>query len=151
MTRVESTFSAGQHSLEVGIGIAERHGNGVIGKDQAEGWMSYWQPADRDLGNIACAIVLPGKIEEFATERATLPTLTQKDLETPGNEGLPPVANLLAVTRAETGAPLLYYFGAGWSESGDFPSETDWESYVRQFVARLHVPLKITVKQTVKQ
>jgi hypothetical protein len=111
--------------------------------------MSYWQPADRDRGNIACAIVLPGKIEEFATEHATLPTLTQKDLETPGNEGLPPVANLLAVTRAETGAPLLYYFGAGWSESGDFPSETDWKSYVRQFVARLHVPL--TVKQTVKQ
>ena len=39
--------------------------------------MSYWQPADRDRGNIGCAIVIPGTIEEFATEAATLPKLTQ--------------------------------------------------------------------------
>ena len=108
--------------------------------------MSYWQPADRDRGNIACAVVLPEKIEEFATERATLPKLTQKDLETPGNEGLPPVANLLVIAPAQPGKPFQYYFGAGWSKSGDFPSETDWESYVRRFAARLHAPLKITVK-----
>jgi rhamnogalacturonyl hydrolase YesR len=147
MTRVESTFSAGQHSLEVGIGIAERPGSGVIGRSQGEGWMSYWQPADRDRGNIACAIVLPDKIEEFATERATLPQLTQAELATPGNEGFPPVANLLAIAPTQPAKPFQYYFGAGWSKSGDFPLETDWESYVRQFVARLHAPLKITVKQ----
>ena len=108
--------------------------------------MSYWQPADRDRGNIGCAIVLPDKIEEFATERATLPKLTQTDLETPSNEGLPPVANLLAITPAEAGTPFLYYFGAGWSKSNDFPSETDWKNYVRQFVVRFHAPLKITLK-----
>jgi rhamnogalacturonyl hydrolase YesR len=146
MTRVESMFSASHHPLKVGIGIAERPGDGMISKNQGEGSMSYWQPADRDRGTIGCAIVLPDKIEEFATERATLSTLTQTDLETPSNEGLPPVANLLAITPAEADTPFLYYFGAGWSKSNDFPSETDWENYVRQFVARFHAPLKITVK-----
>ena len=150
MTRVESMF-AGSHRprLEVGIGIARRPGNGAIAKNQEEGWMSYWQPADRDRGNIGCAIVLPDKIEEFVTESATLPKLTQTDLVTPSDEGLPPVANLLAVTHAETGKPFLYYLGAGWSKSGDFAAETDWENYVRQFAARLHAPLEVNLKNKV--
>jgi unsaturated rhamnogalacturonyl hydrolase len=84
--------------------------------------------------------------EEFATETATLPKLTQKELVTPSDEGLPPVANLLTITPAEAGKPFLYYLGAGWSKSGDFATETDWEDYVRQFVARLHAPLQVNLK-----
>ena len=146
MTRVESMFvSAGSHRsrFEVGIGIAQRPGSGTIAQNQEEGWMSYWQPADRDRGNIGCAIVLPDKIEKFATESATLPKLTQTEIVTPSNEGLPPIANLLAVTPAESGKPFLYYLGAGWSKSDDFTVGTDWENYVRQFVARLHAPLEV--------
>jgi hypothetical protein len=90
--------------------------------------------------------VLPDEIERFATESATLPKLTQTELVTPSNEGLPPVANLLAFTSAEAGKPFLYYLGAGWSKSGDFAAETDWENYVRQFVARLHAPLEVKLK-----
>jgi unsaturated rhamnogalacturonyl hydrolase len=147
MTRVESMF-AGSHrtKFEVGIGIAQRPGNGAAAQNQEEGWMSYWQPADRDRGNIGCAIVLPDKIEKFATESATLPKLTQTEIVTPSNEGLPPIANLLAVTPAEAGKPFLYYLGAGWSKSGDFAAETDWGNYVRQFVARLHAPLEVKLK-----
>jgi rhamnogalacturonyl hydrolase YesR len=150
MTRVESMF-AGSHrpSFEVAIGVAQRPGNGAVAKSQEDGWMSYWQPADRDRGNIGCAIVLPGKIEEFATENATLPKLTQTEVATPSNEGLPPVANLLAVTRAEAGKPFLYYLGAGWSKGGDFAAETDWENYVRQFAAGLHEPLRVKIKNKV--
>jgi unsaturated rhamnogalacturonyl hydrolase len=148
MTRAESMFAGGHHPrLEIGIGIAQRPGNGVIAKNQEEGWMSYWQPADRDRGNIGCAIVLPDKIEEFTTESATLPKLTRANLATPSDEGLPPVANLLAIAPAEAGKGFAYYFGAGWSKSGDFPEETDWENYVRQFVARLHAPLKVTLNK----
>jgi rhamnogalacturonyl hydrolase YesR len=148
MTRVESTFAGSRRPrFQVGIGVAQRPGEGVIAKNQEEGWMTYWQPPDRDRGNIGCAIVLPDKIDGFVTESATLPKLTQTDFITPSDEGLPPVSNLLAITPAETGKPLLYYLGAGWSKSGDFPAETDWEDYVRQFVARLHAPLKVTPPQ----
>ena len=147
MTRAESMFAGDQlPRFEIAIGIAQRPGDGVIARNQEEGWMSYWQPADRDRGNIGCAIVLPNKIEEFATESATLPKLTQADLTTPSDEGLPPVANLLAIAPAQAGKPFLYYLGAGWSKSGDFPEETDWENYVRQFVARLRTPLKVTLE-----
>jgi unsaturated rhamnogalacturonyl hydrolase len=147
MTRVESIF-AGSHRprFEVAIGIARRPGDGAIAQNQEAGWMTYWQPADRDRGNIACAVVLPDKIEKFATESATLPELTQTELVTPSDEGLPPVANLLAVTSAEAGKPFLYYLGAGWSKSGDFSAKMDWENYVQQFVARIHAPLKVELK-----
>jgi unsaturated rhamnogalacturonyl hydrolase len=147
MTRVESIFVGLHPQVEIGIGIAQRPGDGVIAKNQEEGWMSYWQPADRDRGNIGCAIVLPGKIDEFAAESATLPKPTQAELTTPGNEGLPPVSNLLAIAPVEAGKPFLYYLGAGWSKSGDFPGGTDWENYVRQFVARLRAPLEIRVEK----
>ncbi len=148
MTRAESTFVGGGHArFEIGVGLAQRPGNGVIARNQEEGWMSYWQPADRDRGNIGCAIVLPDKIEEFATESATLSKTTQADITTPSDEGLPPVANLLAIARAEANKPFLYYLGAGWSKSGDFPEETDWGNYVRQFVARLRAPLKVTFEK----
>jgi len=147
MTRVESIFAGSDRPrFVVGIGIAQRPGNGAIAKSQEKGWMSYWQPADRDRGNIGCAIVLQDKIEEFATESATLPKLTPTELVTPSNEGLPPVANLLAVTPAEAGKPFLHYLGAGWSKSSDFAVETDWENYVRQFAAGLHAPLKVKFK-----
>jgi unsaturated rhamnogalacturonyl hydrolase len=147
MTRVQSMFAASHRpTFDVGIGIAQRPGDGAIAKNQEEGWISYWQPADRDRGNIGCAIILPDKIEEFATESATLPKLTPTELVTPNDEGLPPVANLLAVTSADTGKPFIYYLGASWSESGDFPAETDWENCVRQFVGELHAPLKVKLE-----
>lgn len=145
MTRAESIFAGSQHQrFEIGFGMAQRPGDGVIAKNLGGGWMSYWQPADRDRGNIGCAIALPEKIKEFATESASLPKLTQADLTTPSDEGLPPVANLLAVAPAEVSKPFLYYFGAGWSKSGDFPEEADWENYLRQFAARLRAPLKVS-------
>jgi unsaturated rhamnogalacturonyl hydrolase len=145
MTHAESVFAGtAQPRFEIGIGLAQRPGNGLVAKNQDEGWISYWQPADRDRGNIGCAIVLSDKIEEFVTENATLPELTQADRTTPSNEGLPPVANLLAVAPAEAGEPFLYYFGAAWSKSGDFPEETNWENYVRQFAARLRAGLIVT-------
>ena len=147
MTRAESMFAGDQHpQFEVGIGVAQRPGDGAIAKNQEEGWMSYWQPADRDRGNIGCAIALPGNIEEFAIESATLPKPTPAALTTPSDEGLPPVANLLAIAPAEAGKSFLYYFGAGWSKSSDFPEEVDWENYVRQFVERLRAPLKVTLE-----
>jgi hypothetical protein len=90
--------------------------------------------------------VLPNKIEEFVTESATLPKLTPADLTTPSNEGLPPVANLLAIAPAKIGKPFKYYFGSGWSKSGDFPEEKDLENYVQQFAARLRAPLKVTLE-----
>ena len=103
----------------------------------------YWQPADGAKGNIACALVLPGGVKEFITDKASMPVLTQTDLDKPSNEGAPAAANLLAITEAKVGKPFVYYFGAGWSKSGDFPDAKAWQACVQDFAARLKEPLKV--------
>jgi len=145
MSRAESVFTAeGTAPLLVGVGIALRPADGLIRRDREGGFLSYWQAADRDRGNIGCAVVFPkGGIEEFASENATLQKLTEKQLTTPDSEGLPAVANLLAIVPAEAGRPFVYWLGAGWSKSGDFADAKAWEDYVRRFVDRLHAPLVV--------
>jgi len=84
--------------------------------------------------------VPPEKSKKFATESATLPKLAQADLATPSDQGLPPIANLLAPYAGGGRKPLVYCLGAGWSKRGGFPEETDGENYVRQFAARFAHP-----------
>jgi unsaturated rhamnogalacturonyl hydrolase len=143
-SRAQSIFeSEGKTPLTIGVGIAQRPNEGGLVQDRDAGLAAYWQPADRDRGNIACAVILPSGVKEFVTEKASLPTPSQADLDKPSNEGAPPVANLLAITQAQVGEPFVYYLGAGWSKSGDFPDAKAWETCVRDFAARLKAPLKV--------
>jgi rhamnogalacturonyl hydrolase YesR len=148
LSRAESVFASDDKApIEVGIGIAQRaEANAVTTKDQRAGWMTYWQAPDRDRGSIGCAVILPsGSIREIVTENASIPAIAPEKRLATGIEGLPPVANLLAVTQVEIGKPLTYYFGAGWSKSGDFPSAAAWAHYVNRYSERTDSPLRIAI------
>jgi unsaturated rhamnogalacturonyl hydrolase len=143
-SRARSIFTCDDSSpLGIGIGIAQRPVPGILEEDQQAGWVAFWQPPDGDKGSIGCAVVVPGGIEEFVTEKESLPVMTQADLDKPSNEGAPAVANLLSITKAIPGKPLVYYFGAGWVKSGDFPDAKAWQSCVRSFAERLREPLQV--------
>ena len=148
MSCVESTFSSDSPApLDVAVGIAQRApSTGSLSENPAEGWMTYWQAPDRDRGSIGCAVVLaPGAVREFVTETASVPAVPPEKQLTPGNEGLPPVGNRLALASATVGKPFSYYLGAGWSRSGDFPDEASWKAYVAQFANRVANPLKVEI------
>jgi hypothetical protein len=125
LSRIASTFrSETPGPLSVGVGIVERKEPGQFVKDEAEGWMSYWEPALPPNGSIACAVVFPaGQLTGFA----------QAD------------GNFLATATAQVDRPFVYYAGAGWSKSGDFPDAKAWESYVRAFARVLAQPVRVTV------
>ena len=53
--------------------------------------------------------------------------------------------NYLALAPATPGWPFVYYLGAGWSRSGDFPDAAAWEAYVSATAARLSVPVKVQI------
>jgi len=167
MSRVESTFSSDDKSpLQIGVGLAERPGENIIAMDNAlledawqnstakglvvqnqdEGWMTYWQPQDFAKGVTAVAIILPkGSIETFTND---LPNLSASKFTAPTHtftEGQPAIRDLLAITQVEIGKPLVYYLGAGWSESGDFPDAKSWNDYIRRFAERRDQPLQITI------
>jgi rhamnogalacturonyl hydrolase YesR len=148
MSRVESRLSSDNPApIEVAIGIAQRADPaGQLERDGLKGWMTYWQAADRDRGCIGCAVILsPGCVPKFAEETASVPQPPEARRLHPGTEGLPPVGNALAVTEVRVGDPLVYYLGAGWSRSGDFPDSLAWRNYVSAFAERLRTPILVKV------
>ncbi len=119
---------------------------GLVVQNQNEGWLAYWQPQDFTKGTTAVAIVLPkGSVQTFTND---LPNLPASAFAAPTNtmqEGQPAIRNLLAIAPAEIGKPFVYYFGAGWSDSGDFPNAKSWADYVRRFAERRDQPLQVTI------
>ena len=167
MSRVQSTFSSDDKSpLELGIGLDERPGEnifvvdgapeidswqdstakGLVVQDKEDSWMAYWQPQDFAKGVIGTAIVLPkGSIELFTNDLPNLPADKTAAPTHTVTEGQPGIRNILAIAPAQIGTPFVYYIGAGWNESGDFPNAAAWNQYVRRFVERRDEPLQVTV------
>lgn len=125
-TRVESVYtSADGAPLQLGVGIAQRKGDGRLVKDDAAGWMSYWQPERVPNGHTACAIIVPGQR-----------TTAARDGE-----------DALLMGRAVPGQPFVHYLGAGWSKSGDFADAAAWEAKVVNEAARVATPLQVSGPQ----
>jgi rhamnogalacturonyl hydrolase YesR len=152
MTKAQSTFASDDKSpLTVGVGLAERacptNREEFFGRDQAEGWLAYWQPEDQPKGIIGDAIVLAkDSVQAFTNDAPDMPdSKKHAAVPQPTHEGYPPIRNQLAITKVEVGQPLTYYFGACWDRSGDFTNHVQWEKYVKRFAERRDQPLQVTV------
>ena len=167
LSRDESTFSSDDKSpLELGIGLAERPGDnvvvsgdspeivswqnsiekGLVVQNQAAGSMTYWQPQDFAKGVIGTAIVPPkDSIESFTNDNPEVPAAKFAPPTHTVTEGQPALRSLLAIVPAQIGTPFVYYFGAGWNESGDFPNAKAWNDYINRFVERRDQPLQVTI------
>jgi unsaturated rhamnogalacturonyl hydrolase len=167
MSRVQSTLSSDDKSpLELGIGLAERPGDnvfvsddspevdswqtstakGLVVQNQSAGSMTYWQPQDFAKGVIGTAIILPANsIETFTNDNPDLPASKFAVPTRTLGEGQPGLRSLLAIAPAQIGVPFVYYIGAGWNESGDFPDAASWNDYIRRFIERRDHPLQVTI------
>jgi rhamnogalacturonyl hydrolase YesR len=152
LTKAESTFSSDDKApLTIGVGLAERacptNREEFFARDQAEGWMTYWQPEDQPKGTTAVAILLPkGSVREFTNDNPDMPdSVKHANVPQPTHEGYPAIRDQLAVAQAEVGKPFTYYFGACWDRSGDFTNHVQWEDYVKRFAERRDQPLQVTV------
>jgi hypothetical protein len=171
LSRFESTFSSDDKSpLEIGVGLAERPGenvvtrdssdasnlingwqsgitNGLVVQNQSEGWQAYWQPQDFNKGTIGVAFVLPkGSVQSFTNDNPNLPAAKLAVPTHTVTEGQPALRDFLAIAPAEVGQPFIYYTGAGWDASGDFPDAKSWVDYVRRFAERRDQPLQVTIE-----
>jgi rhamnogalacturonyl hydrolase YesR len=151
-TKAQSTFASEDKSpLTVGVGLAERacptNREESITHDLDAGWLAYWQPEDQPKGVIGDAIILAkGSVQVFTNDNPDLPDAKlHANVPQPTHEGYPPIRNQLAITQAEIGQPLTYYFGACWDRSGDFTNAVQWENYVKRFAERRDQPLQVTV------
>ncbi len=101
-------WDGGPDEIEAGVGIVKRAGGGAVDFSSEGSWMAYWEPEQGKNGAIGCGVVLTsaGK-QKDTTEQAFL------------------------LTTVKRGQPLVYFAGAGWSKSGDFPDKEAWLKYVR--------------------
>jgi len=151
-TKATSTFSSQDQSpLTIGVGLAERSsgpdGTPIIGRDQAEGWLTYWQPEDKPKGITATAIVLPkGSVKELTTDLQDMPEAKLHEVvPQPTHEGAPAVRNLLAISQTEVGKPYSYYLGACWDQSGDFTNNVQWDKQTQRVAERRDHPLQVGI------
>ena len=114
-------------SLELACGLVKR-GNTLVSKDPRGRWLSLWGLTTDDTANgcLGTGIVfVPRTSARFEEDRD----------------------QYLSISTVSTGGPYVYYAGAGWTRSGDFPSGDAWKSYLAAFARRLSLPLKVTVKK----
>jgi hypothetical protein len=126
LNRFECTFTAraGAGGLPIAIGLGEHPGAEALLRPK-EGWMRVWEPTDTNsVGNDGIGLVIgPGR----------------------GFEMKETVGHALAVVSAKSGDPVVFYAGAGWDKSGDFPSSHTWDEYLAHFAKCIRSPLKISV------
>lgn len=122
-SRVESRLDSDPPgTIDAGVGIARRKGEGRFKSDIKQGWMSYWEPEMAPHGHTACAVIMAHPaVEGFTISHD----------------------NFLALIRPQSRLSFTYYLGAGWSKSGDFATAAEWERYVAEYAQRRQAPLQV--------
>lgn len=124
--RIESTFHiVGADEVDIAVGLSFNAALQPITTQRAEqDWISDWSTYAKGGGQLGTTVILsPGAGRGFAEDSG----------------------NRYILTRVRNGETLTYFAGGGWTRSGDFSSQQDWENYVRNFAQRLRQPLNLTL------
>lgn len=115
--RIESTFTFEGPPIDVAVGLKIHPKATLLTPPGSETrFIASWEPVDgENNGNCGVAAIVPG-------DRPI--KIVEKD------------GQLLAVTPAKSGAPVVYYAGGGWSKNG-FPDSEAWLKHVKHTAERL--------------
>jgi len=100
--------------LPLVVGIVKREGGGAIEFGDHNSWMAYWEPEQAGNGTMGCGVVMTSAARSRETEE-------QAFLE----------------TTVHRNCPVVYYAGACWTKSGDFPDKGTWVKYVSEFARKV--------------
>jgi hypothetical protein len=117
LNRIETRFDwdGGPDELQAAVGIVKREGGGAPDYAKDGSWLAYWEPEQPGNGTIGCGVVM---------------TTPAKPLNTKDES--------LLQTAIKRGQSLVYYAGAGWTKSGDFPDKASWVRYISEAGAKLN-------------
>ena len=89
------------------------------------GWVTIWQPMDKDLGRQGLAVVLnTADVDKLAED----------------------ARNNLIVLKPKTTFPVSYWAGFAWDRAGRITTADAWNKYVDDFAERLRSPIEVTTK-----
>jgi pectinesterase len=130
LDQIDSTFTfEGPKELTIGIGINKNSADrgqfikADVTKKQDEHWLAQWE-TQKTNGSLGEAVIVPGDdFQGFAEDKV----------------------NQITLAKVTSGQPLHYLVGAGWTKSGQFATQQDWDAYVANEAARAKSPLKVSV------
>jgi len=88
------------------------------------GWLSCWEPMEKNLGMQGVALVMDPKMLQKQTEDQQ---------------------NSLLLVKTGGANSVSYWAGFFWDKSGQFPSYDAWKTYVDQFSQGLASPIEVSV------
>lgn len=109
LVKMQSTIKSEQQTeVIVAIGLTY-YNNPKVLRSSKKGVLSVWEQVDSNHGELGTGVVVdPEKIVGFETYD--------------GDE--------FVLIKVKTNTPFIYYTGAGWSNSGFFNNESDWQKYL---------------------
>src|SRR5258706_10103905 len=127
-TSVFTSPSGGE--LPYVIGTVKRKGMvGVFSNNNAWAWLTGWgivDPKNGGHGEMGTAVLLPrGAVSDWKEA----------------------FNHYFAVTKATSGKPVVHYIGAGWTDSGDFPTPQSWWTYLDAVAQRIDQPVRVTIQR----
>lgn len=130
LTRIDVSYSGldEKGDLLIASGLVKRK-DAVSHSDEKLGVLSLWGSTNDDTANgwTGTGVVMPENyFHGFKEDRD----------------------HYLILGKSSTSNGLTYYAGAGWTRSGDFNSEEEWQRYLKNFSKLLRSPLKITLSAT---
>ena len=127
--RNESVFTfTGADSIAYATGVVKR--GGIVGSTSiANGWawLTGWglvSPKSGGHGELGTAVLLPR--ERLLDWKET-------------------TDHYLAIATARSGVPVVHYFGAGWTDSGDYTDVRAWWRSLDQLAMRAQSPIRVTM------
>ena len=93
--------------------------------NQGRGWLTIWEPVDKNLGMQGLAVVVdPSAVDKVAEDKL----------------------NHLVILKPGIATPITYWAGFAWDRAGQITSAESWKAYVDQFAERLRSPIEIDIK-----
>ena len=113
--KIESTFTFDGPPIEIGVGL-KLHPKGKLLTPVASPatFVAEWEPVDADPTFTGTGLILPGGVDR----------MFERD------------GQVYALKKVESGKPITYYAGGGWSAAG-FADEAAWLKYVKEAAEKL--------------
>ncbi|MDB4916267.1 MAG: pectinesterase [Gemmatimonadetes bacterium] len=127
--RATSIFSTpGGGDIPYVIGTVKRPGMiGIMSRNNNWAWVTGWGPVapkSGGHGEMGTAVLIKASAVSDRKEA---------------------FYHYLAVSKATSGVPVVHYIGAGWTDSGDFPTPQSWWKYLDEAAQRIDGPLRTTI------
>lgn len=125
LNRIETVYTFNDTKpMPIVVGIIRREKAGIIGLNEQQGIMSYWEPAFEKEGTTAVGTIL----------------------STPAKKMWVNKEQLLTQTSVRNNEPIVYYSGAAWDKAGQITNSKQWQDYLDHFNQEIQNPLNVIVK-----